>query len=99
MPVYNTQRSGESHHPTFVSHVEVEGDLFFGQEAKTKKQAEMSAAKVAYMRLQERMLLYILLLSFVPQLYLKSFVFNSELLSFSNLSFYFKYGYGLQVNP
>lgn len=55
LPVYNTKQSGESHAPTFVSTVEVGGKVFSGQEAKSKKQAEMSAAKVAYMRLKERM--------------------------------------------
>lgn len=39
--------------PIFVSQVEVEGVLYTGQEAKSKKQAEMSAAKVAYMALKE----------------------------------------------
>lgn len=39
--------------PIFVSQVEVEGELFTGEEAKSKKQAEMSAAKVAYMALKE----------------------------------------------
>ncbi|KAH9784565.1 Double-stranded RNA-binding protein 1 [Citrus sinensis] len=53
LPVYNTKQSGESHAPTFVSTVEVGGQVFSGQEAKSKKQAEMSAAKVAYMRLKE----------------------------------------------
>lgn len=53
LPVYNTKHSGESHAPIFVSTVEVGGQVFSGQETKTKKQAEMSAAKVAYMRLKE----------------------------------------------
>lgn len=53
LPVYNTKQSGESHAPIFVSTVEVGGEVFSGQEAKTKKQAETSAAKVAYMRLKE----------------------------------------------
>ncbi|KAJ0080183.1 hypothetical protein Patl1_22819 [Pistacia atlantica] len=54
LPVYHTNRSGEAHAPTFVSTVEVEAEVFTGQEAKTKKQAEMSAAKVAYLTLKER---------------------------------------------
>ncbi|XP_031276075.1 uncharacterized protein LOC116134524 [Pistacia vera] len=42
--------------PTFVSTVEVEVEVSTGQEAKTKKKlAEMSAAKVAYLTLKERM--------------------------------------------
>ncbi|KAJ0014770.1 hypothetical protein Pint_20048 [Pistacia integerrima] len=54
LPVYHTNRAGEAHAPTFVSTVEVEAEVFTGQEAKTKKQAEMSAAKVAYLTLKER---------------------------------------------
>ncbi|KAL2335114.1 hypothetical protein Fmac_016327 [Flemingia macrophylla] len=45
---------GEAHIPKFVSQVEVEGEVFSGQEAKSKKQAELSAAKVAYVALKER---------------------------------------------
>lgn len=58
VPVYSTERSGEAHLPKFVSQVEVEGEVFTGQEAKTKKQAEMSAAKVAYTTLKERKGIY-----------------------------------------
>ncbi|KAL1291997.1 uncharacterized protein [Arachis hypogaea] len=54
LPSYNTERSGEAHIPTFISYVEVEGKVFTGQEAKTKKQAEMNAAKVAYTTLKEQ---------------------------------------------
>ncbi|XP_021282033.1 double-stranded RNA-binding protein 4-like isoform X2 [Herrania umbratica] len=53
LPVYTTTRSGEAHASTFVSIVEVKGNVFTGQEAKTKKQAEVLAAKVAYMKLKE----------------------------------------------
>ncbi|KAK8470068.1 hypothetical protein PHAVU_004G051700 [Phaseolus vulgaris] len=53
LPIYSTNKKGEAHMPIFVSHVKVEGGLFTGQEAKSKKQAEMSAAKVAYMALKE----------------------------------------------
>ncbi|XP_047181239.1 double-stranded RNA-binding protein 1-like [Vigna umbellata] len=53
LPIYSTNINGEAHMPLFVSQVEVEGVLFTGQEAKSKKQAEMSAAKVAYMALKE----------------------------------------------
>ncbi|KAK4272345.1 hypothetical protein QN277_020913 [Acacia crassicarpa] len=53
LPIYKTAKSGEAHTPTFVSNVEIEGVLYTGQEAKTKKQAEMSAAKVAYTNLKE----------------------------------------------
>lgn len=55
LPVYTTTRSGEAHASTFVSIVEVKGNVFTGQEAKTKKHAEVLAAKVAYMKLKERM--------------------------------------------
>ncbi|XP_010553800.1 PREDICTED: double-stranded RNA-binding protein 4 [Tarenaya hassleriana] len=51
LPIYATSRSGASHSPTFLSTVEVGGKFFGGQEAKTRKLAEMSAAKVAYMSL------------------------------------------------
>ncbi|XP_007030026.2 PREDICTED: double-stranded RNA-binding protein 4 [Theobroma cacao] len=54
LPVYTTTRSGEAHASTFVSIVEVKGNVFTGQEAKTKKHAEVLAAKVAYMKLKER---------------------------------------------
>ncbi|KAL5767846.1 hypothetical protein ACOSQ2_014629 [Xanthoceras sorbifolium] len=53
LPIYKTNKSGEPHVPTFVSTVEVEGEVFTGQEAKTKKQAEISAAKVAYVTITE----------------------------------------------
>ncbi|KAL6988669.1 HLA class II histocompatibility antigen, DR beta 4 chain [Sarracenia purpurea var. burkii] len=54
VPVYNTIVSGSPHSPTFVSTVEIVGKSFEGQAAKSKKQAEMSAAKIAYYGLQER---------------------------------------------
>lgn len=54
LPTYSTSRSGEAHSPVFVSSVEIEGENFIGEEAKTKKQAETSAAKVAYNALKER---------------------------------------------
>ncbi|KAL0410249.1 UNVERIFIED_CONTAM: Double-stranded RNA-binding protein 4 [Sesamum latifolium] len=47
-PVYETVSSGLSHRPVFVSTVEIGSDTFRGAEAKTKKLAEMNAAKVAY---------------------------------------------------
>ncbi|KAF5749159.1 double-stranded RNA-binding protein 2-like isoform X1 [Tripterygium wilfordii] len=55
LPSYNTLKSGEPHVPIFVSTVEVEGELFTGREAKTKKQAEMSAARIAYKAIKDRM--------------------------------------------
>ncbi|XP_061946586.1 double-stranded RNA-binding protein 1-like isoform X2 [Populus nigra] len=54
LPTYSTNRSGEAHVPTFISTVEIEGEIFTGQGAKTKKQAEMSAAKTAYTALKQR---------------------------------------------
>ncbi|XP_039006099.1 double-stranded RNA-binding protein 1-like [Hibiscus syriacus] len=54
LPVYNTTRSGEAHSSTFVSIVKVKGEVFTGQEAKTKKLAEALAAKVACKNLKER---------------------------------------------
>ncbi|KEH25587.1 double-stranded RNA-binding protein 4 isoform X3 [Medicago truncatula] len=53
LPVYSTTKSGEAHRPTFTSQVEIEGKVYTGEESKTKKQAEMSAAKVAYTTLKE----------------------------------------------
>lgn len=49
LPVYTTLTSGPLHSPTFSTTVEFSGRVFKGEEAKTKKLAEMSAAKVAYM--------------------------------------------------
>ncbi|KAK7268881.1 hypothetical protein RIF29_21590 [Crotalaria pallida] len=54
LPSYNTNKYGEAHMPIFVSQVEIEGEKFNGHEAKSKKQAEMSAAKVAYLTMKER---------------------------------------------
>ncbi|XP_034680699.1 double-stranded RNA-binding protein 1-like [Vitis riparia] len=54
LPVYSTEKSGVSHMPTFLSTVEIEGETFEGQKAKTKKLAEMNAAKAAYTCLKER---------------------------------------------
>ncbi|KAK3205518.1 hypothetical protein Dsin_019564 [Dipteronia sinensis] len=53
-PVYKTIKSGEPHMPTFSSTVEVEGELFYGKTGRTKKEAEIKAAKVAYTCLIER---------------------------------------------
>ncbi|XP_031095590.1 double-stranded RNA-binding protein 1-like isoform X3 [Ipomoea triloba] len=47
-PVYKTIQSGPPHAPTFVATVVVGGETYQGQEAKSKKEAEMSAAEVAY---------------------------------------------------
>ncbi|KAL3535969.1 hypothetical protein ACH5RR_004430 [Cinchona calisaya] len=53
-PSYTTAKTGAPHMPTFVSTVKVGGETYRGQECKTKKQSEMSAAKVAYNSLMER---------------------------------------------
>ncbi|KAG9439785.1 hypothetical protein H6P81_019950 [Aristolochia fimbriata] len=53
-PVYKTSVSGESHIPIFSSTVKVDGKLYAGVASKTKKKAEMSAAKVAWFELKER---------------------------------------------
>ncbi|KAB2623776.1 double-stranded RNA-binding protein 4-like [Pyrus ussuriensis x Pyrus communis] len=54
IPVYSSRMTGKPHVPIFVSSVEIEGETFMGQEARSKKQAELSAAKVAYHTLRER---------------------------------------------
>ncbi|WJX25406.1 HLA class II histocompatibility antigen, DR beta 4 chain [Trifolium repens] len=54
LPVYTTTKSGEAHKPIFSSQVEIDGKTFTGQESKSRKHAEMSAAKVAYTTLKER---------------------------------------------
>jgi dsRNA-specific ribonuclease len=49
MPIYKTTKAGPfDHMPTFTSTVEIKGKIFEGKEGKTKKQAELKAAKVAY---------------------------------------------------
>ncbi|RZR94159.1 hypothetical protein BHM03_00022789 [Ensete ventricosum] len=59
LPKYTTTSYGESHMPTFSSKVEIEGEFFQGDVAKTKKQAENNAAKVALSQLEERKLVVI----------------------------------------
>ncbi|KAL9247076.1 hypothetical protein vseg_020546 [Gypsophila vaccaria] len=54
LPEYNTNSSGPSHSPLFISTVEIKGASFVGQASKTKKLAEMYAAKVAYSALKEQ---------------------------------------------
>ncbi|CAD5175456.1 unnamed protein product [Musa acuminata subsp. malaccensis] len=53
LPKYTTISYGESHIPSFSSTVEIKGEFFKGDVAKTKKQAEMNAAKVAWSHLKE----------------------------------------------
>ncbi|KAL2939540.1 Double-stranded RNA-binding protein 4 [Bienertia sinuspersici] len=54
LPTYATIRSGPPHISIFSSTVEINGESFAGEEAKSKKLAEMNAAKVAYIALRER---------------------------------------------
>lgn len=53
LPTYSTSQSGEVHVPVFVSTVKVGEESFEGKPSRTKKQAEMSAAKVAYFTIKE----------------------------------------------
>ncbi|KAK1426146.1 hypothetical protein QVD17_14815 [Tagetes erecta] len=53
LPVYATNRTGPPHSPCFISTVEVSGESYVGEAARTKKQSEMNAAKVAYTALIE----------------------------------------------
>ncbi|KAL6521247.1 HLA class II histocompatibility antigen, DR beta 4 chain [Orobanche gracilis] len=52
-PSYATVKLGLSHRPLFSSIVELGGHEYRGAESKTKKQAEMNAAKAAYCALME----------------------------------------------
>lgn len=51
LPDYKTIRVGEPHKLAFFSSVELEGEVFHGAAAKSKKQAEENVAKVAYVAL------------------------------------------------
>ena len=53
LPIYDTNKSGERHCLTSIATVEIEGEYFAGEVAKTKKQEEINAAKVAYKALME----------------------------------------------
>lgn len=72
-PSYETISSGMPHIPVFVCKVVVGSHSFQGSEAKTKKQAEMNAAKVAYCTLTESKNLIVCvdlsIIVFVPWLY------------------------------
>ncbi|KAK6942464.1 Double-stranded RNA-binding domain [Dillenia turbinata] len=59
LPQYSTFASGEPHMLVFVSTVEVDGKTFQGPQSKTKKEAEMGAAKVAYNCLKEISLMFV----------------------------------------
>ncbi|XP_078444278.1 double-stranded RNA-binding protein 1-like isoform X2 [Wolffia australiana] len=53
-PKYETNAGGLPHSRTFLSIVEIDGERFEGDIMNTKKQAENSAAKVAWTKLNER---------------------------------------------
>jgi len=53
LPEYKTTSNGASDVPIFSSTVEIGGSSFMGDVAKSKKQAEMNAAKVAWFKLKE----------------------------------------------
>ncbi|TYJ26539.1 hypothetical protein E1A91_A07G126600v1 [Gossypium mustelinum] len=55
LPEYKTKKCGVPHRPTFFSSVEVGEDVFYGEGGKSKKEAEINAAKVAYTNLTERL--------------------------------------------
>uniref|UniRef100_A0A803NI30 DRBM domain-containing protein n=1 Tax=Cannabis sativa TaxID=3483 RepID=A0A803NI30_CANSA len=52
-PVYKTIRRGEPHKPIIFTSVELDGEIFHGKAAKSKKQAELDAARAAYVALKE----------------------------------------------
>ena len=54
IPSYETVKCGPSHMPTFFSTVEVDGEIFHGKAGKSKKQAEIKAANVAYAAFMDR---------------------------------------------
>ncbi|KAI3927432.1 hypothetical protein MKW92_044422 [Papaver armeniacum] len=56
LPIYKTKSCGAPHLPTFLCTAQVGTDVFEGIAARTKKQAEMNAAQVAYCQLKERKL-------------------------------------------
>ncbi|KAG8371082.1 hypothetical protein BUALT_Bualt13G0049900 [Buddleja alternifolia] len=56
LPTYTTTESNDPHCRTFSSTVEVEGEVFQGAAAKSKKLAELNAAKTAYTIFVERKL-------------------------------------------
>ncbi|KAL2536000.1 double-stranded RNA-binding protein 1-like [Forsythia ovata] len=58
LPMYTTNISGEPQNQTFLSSVGVEGEIFHGVEAKSKKVAELNAAKAAYTAFIERKLFH-----------------------------------------
>lgn len=80
LPIYSTNIKGESHVPVFVSTVEIEGQIFIGEEAKTKKNAEINAAKVAYNTLKERECLFFFFYAFVRTCAKKRLMFIMQMI-------------------
>ena len=68
LPVYTTVRTGPGYAPVFTCTVELAGMSFSGEPAKTKKQAQKSAAMAAWFSLKESM--YQLLVLQVVQYYM-----------------------------
>ncbi|XP_034688812.1 double-stranded RNA-binding protein 4-like isoform X5 [Vitis riparia] len=54
IPKYETVKCGPSHMPTFFSTVKVDEEIFHGKAGRSKKQAEMKAAKAAYTAFKDR---------------------------------------------
>lgn len=54
LPNYTCEKSGDDHSPTFVSTVEVGGIFCTGGIAKSKKAAEMKAARKAFVAIQDQ---------------------------------------------
>lgn len=54
LPLYTTVRSGPGCAPLFTCSVELAGMSFKGEPAKTKKQAQKSAAMAAWFSLKNR---------------------------------------------
>jgi dsRNA-specific ribonuclease len=52
LPQYKITRQGEDHSPTFTSTVEIAGVSYSGGAAKNKKEAEIKAARTAFLAIQ-----------------------------------------------
>ncbi|KAE8663819.1 putative Small heat-shock protein [Hibiscus syriacus] len=55
LPEYKTTQCGEPHRPKFFSTVQAEGHVFHGKGGKSKREAEINAAKLAYTNLIQRL--------------------------------------------
>lgn len=65
LPVYTTVRAGPGCAPVFTCTVELAGMSFSGEPAKTKKQAQKSAAMAAWFALKKGMHLFSPLIFFL----------------------------------